>query len=501
MGRLVRNISANLVANTWATVLALVVTPVYVRLLGVESYGLIGFYTSWVAVLGILDTGISATAMRELAWRDARTETRQSVGSVVRTLEVGYWATIGVLALAMLLGATMLGASWFHAAQLSPAAIRRSLLLMVVSLAVQVPSGLYIGGLMGLQRQVECASLIAAFGTLRAGGAVFILMARPDIETFFTWQIVASLLQTSTIRWFLWAGIEGRHEARFSRSVLASVGAFATAMTLLTALSVVLTQGDKLILSRLVPLEDFGFYMLAWTVASGLSRVSTPLIQAFAPRFTELMSRGDRDEVSRQVRMASRLMSSLILPPAAVIALVAKPVLLLWTGEESIAANAAPLLAILVVGTALSASSYPALSLLYSQNRLRPVFIVNIAAVIVLLPVLVGSVRLLGMTGPAVCWVVYGATVYVAYHWAGLDGLTMKGRIAAALQDVLVPAVMSVMVAAVTAYYASRSTGPAAMAQVLAAGLISGWVAAFLLNEDARARVRAAWRWHTIPAR
>ena len=72
MNSLSKNISANLLSNVWLVVLLLLVTPMYVWFLGVESYALIGFYSSWVAILGILDTGISATAMREIAWLEAR---------------------------------------------------------------------------------------------------------------------------------------------------------------------------------------------------------------------------------------------------------------------------------------------------------------------------------------------------------------------------------------------------------------------------------------------
>ena len=83
-----KNVSANLLANAWSTALALLLTPWYVRLLGVESYALIGFYVSWVAMLGILDTGISATALREIAWLWARPDDRRQAGTLLRSLEV-----------------------------------------------------------------------------------------------------------------------------------------------------------------------------------------------------------------------------------------------------------------------------------------------------------------------------------------------------------------------------------------------------------------------------
>jgi O-antigen/teichoic acid export membrane protein len=57
----------------------------------------------------------------------------------------------------------------------------------------------------------------------------------------------------------------------------------------------VLTQADKLILIRILSLEHFGYYMLAWSVASSLWAIicrSTPLF----PQFVQLFER--REELT-----------------------------------------------------------------------------------------------------------------------------------------------------------------------------------------------------------
>ena len=144
------------------------------------------------------------------------------------------------------------------------------------------------------------------------------------------------------MRLALWRriGVGAGERPRFSAAALHSVKEFASGMTLLTALTVLLSQLDKMVLSRFVTLEVLGVYMLAWTVASGLSRIATPLIQAFGPQFTELISRGDDEGAAAQLRLASQLMSAMILPPAAVIVFFSGPVLLAWIGNPAVAAGA-----------------------------------------------------------------------------------------------------------------------------------------------------------------
>lgn len=464
----------------------LLLTPVYVRFLGVESYGLIGFYLSWTAILGILDTGISATAMREIAWLAARPNEEKKIPTLLRSLEVVYWGIILILGLGILVGAWFFGADWFQTKSLSANVVRDALMLMAVSLVAQVPSGIYIAGLMGLQRQVECSGLLSLFGTVRGVGAVMVLgMIGPDVRLFFLWQIVASVFQTGVMRWLLWKKIRiDQYPAKFSVAILQSVKAFAGGMFLITAISIMITQMDKMILSRVVPLEMFGFYMLAWSVASGLSRIATPLIQAFSPRFTELVSKGDDEALAKQVRLASQLLSVLILPPAALIIFLSKPILFAWMGNPTVAVGASPILAVMVVGTVLSCCSYPALSILYSRKQLRQVIITNLTCLLVLLPLLLWANSHFGVIGAAFCWGFYGLTLYVVYQVYGLKGLPKAGFFLSLWRDFIAPCAMTFVVAGVAGCLLNKVEEKLTFIALLGLWLIVGWFAALFVCKD-----------------
>ena len=239
----------------------------------------------------------------------------------------------------ILIGAWFFGAGWFEAKSLSPDHIRGVLMLMAISLVVQVPSGLYIGGLMGLQRQVECSTLLTVFGTLRGLGSVLVLwFVSSDLYAFFLWQIAATFMQTVVLRWSLWRRIHtGEISAQFSAKMLLTVKQYVGAIMVIGVLGMVLSQADKMVLSKMVSLESFGFYMLAWAVVSGFSRIATPIINAFSPQFTTLVAVGDEEGPADKLRFASQLMSTLIIPPTALIFLSSKPVLLIWIGDENIA--------------------------------------------------------------------------------------------------------------------------------------------------------------------
>lgn len=481
-----KNISANFLSSMWLAVLMLILTPLYVGFLGVESYGLIGFYLSWVAILGILDTGISATATREIAWLAARPEGKEKIPTLLRSLEVVYWSIVLILGVGILAGAWFLGASWFQTKSLPPELVREALMLMALSLVAQVPSGLYTAGLMGLQRQMEGSGLLALFGTVRGLGAVIVLWKIcPDIRAFFLWQILACVLQTGVMRWLLWKKVRiERYPARFSVEILQSVKGFAGSMILVTILSIVMTQADKIILSRVVSLEVLGFYMLAWAVASALSRVALPIIPAFGPRFTELVSKGDNEMLAKQVRLASQLMNVLILPPAGLIMFLSKPILFVWTGNHTIANGASPILVVIVAGTVLSICSYPALSVLYSKKHLLPVVTINLMSLVVLLPLLIVAAVHFGVMGAAFCWGLYGLIQYIAYQAYALKGLPKAGFFSFILRDFIAPCAVSLIVACIAGYLLNDVEGKLSFIAFLGMALVIGWFAASLACRD-----------------
>ena len=62
-----KNIIANIANKAWGFLSILLFTPLYIKFLGVEAYGLIGFYSTLLAMLAFADMGFTATLTRETA--------------------------------------------------------------------------------------------------------------------------------------------------------------------------------------------------------------------------------------------------------------------------------------------------------------------------------------------------------------------------------------------------------------------------------------------------
>ena len=125
-------------------------------------------------------------------------------------------------------------------------------------------------------------------------------------------------------------------------------------MSGISILAVILTQMDKVILSRILSLEMFGYYGLAWTVATSLAGLFTAVFTSIYPRLTQLVSINDQDELKRLYHESCQFVSVLILPAAIVIALFSKELLLLWTQSPTKTENTYLLVSILICGRPLT---------------------------------------------------------------------------------------------------------------------------------------------------
>jgi O-antigen/teichoic acid export membrane protein len=350
--------------------------------------------------------GLSATLTRETARLSAMPGKEREMRDLLRTLELLYWAIAVVIGILVIALSPYIAHHWIKPGNLSPSTVQRTLLVMGFAIALQWPASLYSGGLMGLQRQVLLTGVNIATSTLRSVGAVLVLwLVSPTIEAFLLWQAVTSAVTTLILALALWRMMPGDPaRAAFRKQLLIGIWRFAAGMSAMSILAVILTQVDKIVLSRLLPLEQFGYYVLAGTVAMSLTRLFTPVFYSIYPRFTQLASRDNQRELIELYHKSCQFMSVLVLPAAVVLALFSYDALLLWTHDPVVAGRTDLLVSILVFGTALNGLMNPphALQLAYGWTRLNVVS--NAVAVVVLVPAIIFAAMRFGAVGAAYAW-------------------------------------------------------------------------------------------------
>lgn len=402
--RLGPNVLVGLVSSAWTTVLGLAVLPLYLRYLGIEAYGLIGFFVTMQAILQILDFGLAPTMNREVA-RSAGSGDVRAAGRLLHTLGFVSWGTALLIAVALWVVAPVVARGWLQPRQLPPETVAQAVAMTGVVVACRWPVGLYLGVLMGAERLGVVSALGIVTATVSNLGAVAVLaFVSPTLQAFFLWQATAGLLHALAARWAAWGAVGRTPGFRFDASELRRVWRFSAGMSAIAVFGLAFSQLDKLLLSRLLGLEEFGRYMLATAVASGLYVLVTPVYNAIFPRFSSLVASGQTDGISSLYRRGGALLGSVLLPVALLLFLSGEDLIRVWTGDAGLAAAVAPIVALLAAGSALHGVMHMQYALQLSHGLTSVPLKLYTVLMLVQVPLLVALALSFGALGGAAAW-------------------------------------------------------------------------------------------------
>ena len=404
-----RNILSNFAGQGWSFVVGMVAIPLYIRFLGIEGYGLIGFYTTLQATFNsFLDFGLSITINRELARYTAIPEKTGQTRDLVRTIEIGYWIIGLLIGVGVCLSSSLIANYWIRAEDISTSSIRNAVILMGIVTFIQWPLTFYQGGLLGLQKMVLLNAVGVIFNTLRAVGAIILLWNfSPAVIVFFGWQAVISIFQVGVTAILLWWSLPpSDHAPAFRIQLLTNTWRFTAGMTATSFVAFFLEQADKVILSKFLNLEFFGYYSLAATLNSQFQLIGAQIFRPLFPRFAALIASNATEELRSLYYKSCQLISVAILPIAAIVALFSHQLIYIWTQDSTTATMTAPIATLLFISTALYnlLDVHYALSVAYGWTKLG--FFQQLISVIVLVPLMVILSLRLGGIGAALTKVI-----------------------------------------------------------------------------------------------
>jgi len=335
---------------------------------------------------------------------------------LVRSVEWVFALVAVAIALGVMLASPWLATHWLQIEKLSPATVENALTITGGVIAMRWLGGLYRSAIIGLQRQVWLNGCTVIFSTLRGLGVVVVLAwVSPTIQAFFIYQGVLFAIEAFVL------AIQIRRllpippqPAHFHWQALHQVWHFAAGMTIITVLSIFLAQIDKLMLSKLLPLTEFGYYILASTVAAALSMLVAPIGIAASPRLTELVARGEITGLAEAYHKFSQMLTLMVVPTALVLSLFSDEVLLLWTRNVTTTAAVASLVSLLAIGNMLNALTLMPFFLQLAYGWTRFAIVAMSISVLVLVPTTYVGITTYGVIAAPIIWIVFNV-VYIVF--------------------------------------------------------------------------------------
>ncbi|HEY2482535.1 MAG TPA: lipopolysaccharide biosynthesis protein [Caulobacteraceae bacterium] len=383
-----------------------VLVPVFLRLLGAQAYGLVTFYIVLQSWMMLFDLGVSPALARQLSRHRAGALGSADAASLLAAAEVVF--LFGGLAAggAIIFGSPWIASHWLGASSLPPRELDLSLRLIGALLVFRWLTGLYQSALVGLERQIRVNAVALAAAVARYGGALAALVwfsASPVV--FFAVQAGVTLVEAGLCRVMLRTAMPSeRGRWRSGWRSLRKEFRFALGLTAASAATTLIGQADKLTLSHVLPLGEFGLFGLVVSVVGGITMVVPPFVQAFQPRLTTLLAQGRRAEFVHVYRLSAALILALAAGLAGTIAAHPDWVLFAWTGRASLAAHLAPTLSFYAAGAAIASFLFVPFLLQYAQGQVRLHVIGNVSFAAVWIPAEVWAAVTHGALGAGMVW-------------------------------------------------------------------------------------------------
>lgn len=404
----IRNTALSYAGQAYTLLVGILIMPFYLGHMGAEAYGLIGFFSVLQAWLQLLDAGLSPSLVRAVAHRQGSDGLDRYTGRLLRSFEIIFLPLAGFCCVAMYAGSEWIAVHWLNAQELSTQTVVQCIALMGIVIALRLFSTLYKSGIQGLEQHawLNIANVIIA--TLRYfGGLLLVSTISNDPVHFFEFQALVGLIEA-----LIFAARAYQQMPRpspltgFDWDLVKPIIPFAASMSGTAVLWIVLTQIDKVLLSELLPLNEYGYFSLVALITTGIMMLSNPLAQTLLPRLTVLMAEGRRDDMHQLYLAANRFVCTFLFPLAALIALHADEMVFAWSGDRPAAEWSRTILPWYSLGSAIMAVSAFQFYLQYAYGRMHLHVWYSIVSALITVPVMFLAIRGYGAYGAAIAWFV-----------------------------------------------------------------------------------------------
>jgi O-antigen/teichoic acid export membrane protein len=401
-GSIAYNSALNLIGFTVPMIVGLLAVPVITRELGAARFGLLSLAFAILEYSSLFDLGLGAATTREVSAAIARRDEGLSTliaGSVTSQAILG---SVGAVVLVLLSGPLV--DRIFDI----PAELRGEALAVFRMLALMIPATVVLLSLRGI---LEAAGRFDLSNGIRipTSVATFLVPAVAASYGYGLPVIVAMLLVTRVLICAVMAAaitnILPGHRWRLSIgwSAMRPLFVFGGWMSLSNILSPVLVYIDRFMLAALAGVAAVGYYTAPFDAVMRLLIIPASLMGAVYPSVSAKLAMKDYRGIDGVYAEAIRKTLLLLIVPGLVIGIFGPWLLQQWLGD-AFASEALLAVRILAVGVFFHAMARIPSGFINALGRPDLVAKLNLAEVLVHIPVAWALISRFGLTGAALAW-------------------------------------------------------------------------------------------------
>jgi O-antigen/teichoic acid export membrane protein len=411
MTRLTKNIIYNIVGQGLVLILSLIAVRFIFRRLGDDVFGIIFFNLVLTTVLvSALELGISATIVREVSSQFDKD--RQYVKALIGTASLLYWGLGLLLVTVIWVTAPLLVTHWVNLKSLDSNTAATILRILSATTMVALPKTLYASVFRGRQMMALNNAIDVGTSAAQQAGILLLLLVGGRVYMVAGWISISVIL--GIIAYIVVAAqLVGWETLRptFSLAVIRRTIGFTGHMMVISVLSLVHTQAAQVIVSKLLPIAEFGFYGFASSTVNRAAFVTTAVSQAAFPSLASLFAAGDRPSLVQQYRKLQDLVCYGTLPLYTGLCFAAVPVYT-YVFDAGVAQRLLLPTAFLALGMWMNTTITIPYMLSVAMGKPQIAARLNTYALIVVLPATTVLILRFGIVGASLSLVVYHLFAY-----------------------------------------------------------------------------------------
>lgn len=414
-----KNLLANYIGQFYLLVIAIIMVPFYLQYIGAEAYGLVGFFALIQSWMMLLDMGLSPTLLREVAKVKVNEtpEKLQTFKYLFHSIEFIFILISSLIVFFIVTFSSWISMNWLKVETLNIDDVSYSISLIGIMVGLRFITSLYKSGISGAEEQVWLNKMSMIIATFRYVGVLVVLyFVSSEFKHFFEYQLLVAIIELFifAITFYKILNI-GRFKLYFSRKAMTPIFSFSVGIAYSGMVWIFITQLDKLLLSGVLPLKEYGYFALLGMIANALIQMSAPISKAILPRMTALLAEDKEKEMLIVYRKATQIFAIMVFSITGIITLYSYQLLYAWTGDINAAEWGKDILIYYVLGNGLISFAGFAFYLQYVHGNLTMHTKAYTFVLFVFSPVLVWSVYTYGAMGASVVWFIF--TLLFFFLW------------------------------------------------------------------------------------
>jgi O-antigen/teichoic acid export membrane protein len=343
--------------------LSLVTVPLYLRLVGIERYGVLQISWLLLGYFGLFDLGLGrATAFRIAALRNAPASARAET----------FWSALAVNIAMGCIGGVVL---WIvgryalvdhaHVSAALQAELAASVPLLALGVPIATVTGVLTGALQGRERFLETNSIsVTSTALFQVLPLAIAFTLGPRLPMLLLAALCARGLALVPLALRCHIDLTRHQPIAVRVDRMRDLLSYGGWVTLSAVFGPMLVIADRFAMGATLGMAAVAIYSIPYNMASRIAVLPSALTNALFPRLSAAVP----DEARAIGEQALRVLMGLISPPVLIAVLAADPLLRLWVGAK-MGIAAAPIARVLIYAFWFNALALVAFTRLQARGR------------------------------------------------------------------------------------------------------------------------------------